>query len=308
MNATEKRKELYGMLGDLPNRNLPVTVKTVAVEPRDGYVLEKLVLDVCAGTADNPDGERIPAYFAKPQGEGPFPAILFSHSHGGFYQVGKDELLSPAPYMYRVPYAEALTRQGYAVLAIDAWCFGERSGRPEQDTFKEMLWRGQVLFGKMIYDSLKALDYLCAREDVMADRIGALGMSMGSTMSWWLTALDERIKVCADICCMTDYDALIADHGIGRHGFYYYVPGLLKRFTSPEINALIAPRARLATIGKYDGLTPQDGVDRIEAYVSDVYRQLNAPEGSFRVLRYPVGHRETAEMRQDILDFLAEHL
>ena len=113
-------------------------------------------------------------------------------------------------------------------------------------------------------------------------------MSMGSTMSWWVAALDERIRVCADICCLTDYDALIADHGVGRHGFYYYVPGLLKHFSSSDINALIAPRHRLATVGKYD-------------------RQMQA-EDAFRVLRYPVGHRETAEMRQDILAFLSANL
>ena len=211
MEASEKRKALYHLLGDLPGRDLPVSARTVEIETRDQYVLEKLVLDVRCGTGDNPDGERIPAYFVRPHGDGPFPAVLFSHSHGGFYQVGKDELLRPAPYMYQVPYAEALTQRGFAALAIDHWCFGERSGRPEQDTFKEMLWKGQVLFGKMVYDSLKALDYLCSRSDVLSDRIGALGMSMGSTMSWWVAALDERIRACADICCLTDYDALIAD-------------------------------------------------------------------------------------------------
>ena len=307
METSEKRKMLYQLLGDLPGRDLPVSARTVEIETRDQYVLEKLVLDVRCGTGDNPDGEKIPAYFVRPHGDGPFPAVLFSHSHGGFYQVGKDELLRPAPYMYQVPYAEALTQRGFAALAIDHWCFGERSGRPEQDTFKEMLWKGQVLFGKMVYDSLKALDYLCSRSDVLSDRIGALGMSMGSTMSWWVAALDERIRACADICCLTDYDALIADHGVGRHGFYYYVPGLLKRFSSPDINALIAPRHRLATVGKYDLLTPQDGVDRIEREVSAVYRQMQA-EDAFRVLRYPVGHRETAEMRQDILAFLSANL
>ena len=32
-------------------------------------------------------------------------------------------------------------------------------------------------------------------------------------MSWWLSALDERIKVCVDLCCLTDYQSLIEAKG-----------------------------------------------------------------------------------------------
>ena len=49
-------------------------------------------------------------------------------------------------------------------------------------------------------------------------------MSMGSTMAWWLAALDERVKVTVDICCLTDFQALIAQKDLSAHGIYYYVP------------------------------------------------------------------------------------
>ena len=39
-------------------------------------------------------------------------------------------------------------------------------------------------------------------------------MSMGSTMAWWLAALDERMKVTVDICCLTDFEALLAKKGL----------------------------------------------------------------------------------------------
>ena len=55
-------------------------------------------------------------------------------------------------------------------------------------------------------------------------RIGTLGMSMGSTMAWWLAALDERVKVTVDICCLTDFHTLVAKKGLAGHGVYYYVP------------------------------------------------------------------------------------
>ena len=83
------------------------------------------------------------------------------------------------------------TSAGYAALCIDTWAFGERRGRSEGHIFKHMLWHGQVMWGMMVYDNLRALDYLVAREDVDETRTATLGISMGSTMAWWTAALDE---------------------------------------------------------------------------------------------------------------------
>ena len=74
------------------------------------------------------------------------------------------------------------------------------------------------MWGMMVYDSLRAVDYLVTRADVDAGRIGTIGMSMGSTMGWWLAALDERVKVCVDICCLTDFEALLEEKGLEGHG------------------------------------------------------------------------------------------
>jgi hypothetical protein len=298
--AEGRRHELYGLLGDLPARDRPISVRTTSIEDRPGFVLERLVLDVNGV-------EPVPAYFVKPkQVRDKMPVILFNHWHAGEYKLGKDELLRPKPG--NVPaYAEDLTAQGYCALCLDMWCFGERSARTELDTFKEMLWRGQVLWGMMVYDTLRGLDYLLTRPEVDTTRVGTLGMSMGSTMAWWVAALDTRLKVCVDICCLTDYQALIEAHNLKGHGVYYFVPGLLKHFTTAQINSLIAPRAHLATAGTFDGLTPAAGLDRIDRELRDIYQRLGRPE-QWKLLRYDVGHAEPSEMRRDILAFLRERL
>src|SRR5690606_25360372 len=177
----------------------------------------------------------------------------------GDFVLGKDELLNGRPALQQPPYGPVLAEVGYAALCIDAWGFGERRGRSHDELFKGMLWEGRVLWGMMLHDSLRALDYLEARGDVDAGRMAALGMSLGSTMSWWLAALDERVKVCIDLCCLTDFDALVEERGLERHGIYYYVPGLLRRFSTAQINALIAPRPHLSLAGRYDRLTPLRG-------------------------------------------------
>jgi hypothetical protein len=300
-NKEQRRRELYRLLGDLPPRRRRISAKKISEESRGAFVLEKLVLDL--------NGiEPVPAYFARPaEVNKPVPVILYNHAHGGQYEIGKEELLVGRRSLQKPPYAEELTRHGYAALCFDTWAFGERSGRTETEIFKEMLWRGQVLWGMMVYDSLRAVDYLVSRPDVDAARIGTLGLSMGSTMAWWTAALDTRIKVCVDICCLTDFHSLIDARGLDGHAMYYYVPRLLKYFTTAEINALISPRAHLSLAGLQDRLTPSEGLRKIDRELRRVYKADGAPR-AWKLHVEDVGHTETPSMRAEILAFLKKHL
>jgi len=296
-----RRRQLYELLGDLPDPSRSISATQVMEEEHDFYVLEKLVLDL--------NGiEPVPAYFVRPRrSAGRLPALLYHHAHGLDYRLGKDELLIGRRELQQPPYAQELARRGYAALCIDAWAFGERQGRSESEIFKHMLWTGQVMWGMMVYDSLRAIDYLVSRPDVDADRLGTMGLSMGSTMAWWVAALDTRVKLCIDLCCLTDFEALIETRGLDGHGIYYYVPGLLKHFTTAQINALIAPRPHLSLAGNFDPLTPPAGLDRIDAELRQVYQAEGAPD-AWRLVRYETGHFETSAMRVEILSFLEQHL
>jgi hypothetical protein len=300
-SAGDRRRELYSLLGDLPDRKRPIGGKKRSEEERDGYILETWDLDL--------NGiENVPAYLARPRDmRGRVPAVLFDHSHGGGYTIGKKEFVDGRSYLQPEPYARVLTSLGYVALAIDHWIFGERSHTTELDMFKRMLWKGQVLWGMMVYDSLRAMDWLVARADVDPARVATLGMSMGSTMAWWLAALDERVKVTVDICCLTEFNTLVEKKGLSGHGVYYYVPALLKHFTTAQINGLIAPRAHLGLAGLQDKLTPVEGLDIIDRELTRIYQEMGHPE-RWKLLRYDVGHQETPEGRQEIIAFLKRFL
>ena len=45
----ERRRELYELLGKLPDRNGPVSCRLVSAEERDGVRIERLVLDTGCG-------------------------------------------------------------------------------------------------------------------------------------------------------------------------------------------------------------------------------------------------------------------
>jgi pimeloyl-ACP methyl ester carboxylesterase len=296
-----RRKELYELLGRLPPRDRKVGGTVVATEDRGSYTLEKLTLDL--------NGEEaVPAYFASPKGaSGKRPTVLFNHSHGGGYTIGKTEFIEGREYLGKPPYAEFLTSLGFNALCIDAWIFGERSGRAELDMCKEMLWKGRVLWGMMVYDAIKAVDYLETRPDVDATRIATVGMSMGSATAQWLGALDPRVKVVVDICCLTDWHTLVGIGGLKGHGIYYYVPDLLNHFTTGQMNALIAPRPHLSLAGNQDHLTPAAGLDKVDAELRKVYAAQGYPE-NWQLLRYDGGHLESPQMREEVRRWLVDRL
>jgi pimeloyl-ACP methyl ester carboxylesterase len=297
----QRSEELYGLLGKLPPRDRKVTAQLVSTEDRGLYTLEKLVLDL--------NGiEAAPAYFAKPKGKGGRrPTVLFNHSHGGGYTIGKNEFIGGREYMTTPPYADFLTSLGYNALCFDTWMFGERATRTELDTFKDMLWHGRVVWGMMVYDSLKAMDYLVTRPDVDVQRLATVGMSMGSSMAQWVAALDTRLKVVVDICCLTDWHTLLEVHGLQHHGIYYYVPDLLNHFTAGQMNALIAPRAHLSLAGNLDPLTPIAGLDKIDRELKRAYGATGHSE-NWKLLRYESAHLETPAMREEVRKWLVEKL
>jgi dienelactone hydrolase len=307
---TEIRRTLRELLGDLPPR--PKTVKVQLVERThrpEGFTVEKF-------TFDNGAGATVPGYLCLPDNlTGRAPAILYCHQHGGLYDVGKEEIFKTRPTP-EVPAVE-LTRRGYVVLAIDAYCFGERSGKgpmgeserggAEELTLSKLnLWLGRTLWGMMVRDETIALDYLGLRPEVDAKRIGITGMSMGSTRSWWVAALDERPAAAVCVCCLTRYQDLIATGRLREHGIYFFVPGMLRHFDTEAVVSLIAPRPLLTLSGGEDSGSPVSGVNKINEIAKKVY-DLYGKDEQFKGVVYPgVGHQYTPEMWREMLDWF-EH-
>jgi pimeloyl-ACP methyl ester carboxylesterase len=245
------------------------------------------------------------------------PGILYCHWHAGEYDLGKEELFE-SKHTPEAP-GPALAKRGYAVLAIDASGFGERNGQgpdgkaerdytAEETASKFNLWVGRTFWGMLLRDDLMALDYLASRPEVDPDRLGVTGMSMGATRTWWLMALDERLKTGVAIACLTRYQNLIEHGSIHEHDIGYFVPGMLNHFDSEAVIALIAPRLVLFQTGDRDAGSPIDGIRVIESAVRPVYR-LYGQENAFQSVVYPgLGHVYTPEMWAKTLAWMDEHL
>lgn len=266
------------------------------------YVLETILLELN-------EIETVPAYFAYPPTAQvqSCPLVLFNHSHGGDFTKGKEELIQSSDYLQPTSFLQTLTKEGYAVGVIDMWGFGERNKQKESELFKEFLLKGHTLWGMRIYDNQQFLTYLLDRPEVNPEKVATMGMSMGGMMSWWLAALDERIHVVVDIAAQVEYEALIKEKRLDRHGFYYYVPGILKQLTTNDIQQLIVPRARLCLIGRADPLCPIVGVTDLDKRLHKSYLDQQASnQWACEIL--DGGHQETREMRERWIQFLRQYL
>jgi dienelactone hydrolase/lysophospholipase L1-like esterase len=303
------RETVLATLGDLPPRPSPPRCRVVSREQRGGYALERVAID------NGSDGVISALVLVPDALAAPAPAILWLHSS----TPDKTQLVTPGTNGGAEPLGEALARQGFVVMAPDAYWHGERAGagpaggfetrREEQESlFRFHLWFGRTLWGMFVRDDQIALDYLCARPEVDATRIGATGMSMGSTRAWWLAALDERIAATVGVACLTRYQNLIRHGQLRQHGVYYFVNGLLRHFDVEAVLALIAPRPFLALTGELDAGSPADGIRVLEDKVGAVYRALGAGERFSSVLYPETGHTYTAAMRAAALEWFARWL
>lgn len=304
------KKIVIDSLGELPPRPSPSAVRVVSTEKKDGYTLEKFVFHNGVDT-------EVPGYIAIPANRsGRLPAVLTMHGHSS----SKENMFGQQPTSQFV--SEMLVKEGFVVLGIDNYFNGERKGKgpagslevmargsdQEMSLFKLNLWLGRTLWGMMLRDEQIALDYLASRPEVDPKRIGAQGMSMGSTRSWWLAAIDDRIQAIVGVACFTRYEDLIATRNLRAHGIYYFVPGILRHFDSEGIMALLAPRPFLALTGDRDAGSPPTGMKKLEEILKAVYQVTGKPD-QFESIIYPqTGHVYNPDMQRRMVAWFRKYL
>ncbi len=277
------------------------------IRPESGYRVESLTYQV------EPD-DRVPALLLVPDGVDaahPAPAVAVWHQHNGQWHWGKSE---PAGWagdpMHHT--GVALAREGYVVLCPDALCFEERQsdrlqgGNFERFEFLRYVVAGKCMAWKNILDMRRAIDYLVGRPEVVPERIGCYGHSMGSTHTWLVGPWEPRLKCLVGNCCLPTYAAI---HRAGLlHCFPNFIPGWFQYGDTPDIAALIAPRALHLNFGERDGGSPiaevRAGVERI----AEAYRAVDAEDHFTHFIEPGAGHVLSPAMWQQVRSVLARHL
>lgn len=287
---------------------------------------------------------RVPAYVLVPKkARLPAPGIVALHSHDGIYLWGKEKLVEDErehPYLTKFKQeryggksvAAELARQGYVVVAIDMFYWGERRmildddppayrERPATITEKEIQafnqrssqnesLVGRSLFtagitwpGILLWDDIRTLDYLAGRPEVDRNRLACVGLSVGGYRSFLLAALDERIKAAVDVGWMTSFSSQIRAHVTNTVGLSFHINGLYRYLDLPDLAALIAPRAALVINGSQDRLFALDGVKAAFEKIARCYAKAGAPDRQ-RCRLYDAPHEFNLAMQAEAWEWL----
>lgn len=243
-----------------------------AEEDRGGHSAQALTLGGAVG-------DRVPALYLRPKGGGPHPAVLVLHDHGARFDIGKEKLirpLQPSPaadawvqrYYGGTFVGDTLVDAGFAVLAIDAPGWGERSragfAKDDQQALANHLMQlGHSWAGWIASDDLRAHRWLREQPGIDARRVAALGFSMGALRAWQLAAIGEEVSACVAAHWMCTREGLLraGEHTLqGQSAFSMAHPGLAAELDHPDVAALIAPRPLMLFGSPEDRLFPWDAV------------------------------------------------
>ncbi len=268
-NAPNHRKELLGMLGldPLPKRG-DLNAVTVGVLEHENFTVEKLHFQSSPGLYVTGN-----LYVPKKR-EGRLPAVLYVCGHSQMVE-GNVRYGNKTGYQHHPAW---LAQNGFVALAIDTIQLGEIAGLHHGTHNLNMWWwnsRGYTPAGVETWNGIRALDYLQSRPEVDPERLGVTGRSGGGAYSWYISAVDERVKASVPVAGITDLRNHIVDGVIDGHCDCMFALNAL-RWDFNKIAALVAPRALLITNTDKDPIFPIDGVERVHRDVARVYKAANA--------------------------------
>ncbi|MDQ3622563.1 MAG: acetylxylan esterase [Verrucomicrobiota bacterium] len=265
------RRQLQGMLGldPWPERAelKPVITGTV---PGDGYVVEKLHFQSLPGL-------YVTANLYRPaKVEQSLPAILYVCGHSNVVENGVSMGNKTGYQHHGIWFA----RNGYVCIVLDTIQLGEIRGE-HHGTYKFGRWwwaaRGYTPAGVEAWNGIRALDYLETRPEVDRTRLAITGRSGGGAYSWWVAALDERIKVAVPVAGITTLENHVLDGAIEGHCDCMFMVNT-ERWDFDRVAALMAPRPLLISNTDKDGIFPLDGVMEIYNRTRALYRKLGKEE------------------------------
>jgi dienelactone hydrolase len=283
------RRQLFEMLSldPLPEKTDLKPVITGKVE-HDEFTVEKIHYQ-------SRPGLYVTGNLYIPKGlEKPAPTILYVCGHA----VGTKNGIrygNKAPYQHHGAW---FARHGYVCFIIDTVHRGEIEGI-HHGTYRYKMWwwnsRGYTSAGVEAWNCIRALDYLETRKEVDKDHIGVTGRSGGGAYSWWLAALDDRIKAAVPVAGITDLQNHVVDGCVEGHCDCMYILNTY-RWDYALVAALVAPRPLLISNSDKDSIFPLDGVVRLHAKVRNIYKLYKAEKNlGLHITEGP--HKDTQELR-----------
>ena len=297
---TEYRRQLHEMLGldPLPERT-PLKVQITGVLKHEEFDVKKLHYQ------SSPKLYVTANLYLPKKISNPAPAILYVCGHGKV-KINGTSYGNKTHYQHHGAW---FARNGYVCLVIDTIQLGELEGIHHGTYSHDMWWwnsRGYTPAGVEAWNGIRAIDLLESLDYVDKSRIGITGRSGGGAYTWWIAALDDRIKVAAPVAGITDLKNHVIDGVIEGHCdcmFHINTYG----WDFDQVASLIAPRPLLILNTDRDSIFPLSGVTRLHNKIKRIYK-LHKKTENLGLVVTPGGHSDSQELRIPAFNWFNKHL
>ena len=273
----QKRPRLYqeymDMLGlwPMPEKTPLKATKTGEVEAH-GVIVEKIHFQSKPGLYVTANVYRAPNFEKRK-----LPAILYVCGHSWKGRDGNKTAFQDHGFWF--------ANNGYICIILDTLQLGEIAGVhhgtygtpwrhiKEKNKPENRFWWHAIGYSPAAvecWNGIRAIDYLCTREDVDPERIGVTGISGGGAATFWIAAADDRIKVAVPVSGMSDLEFYIKNKGINSHCDCMFLYNTYQ-WDWTTIAALVAPRPMLFANSDKDPIFPMDANRRIFKKLQKIY-------------------------------------
>lgn len=224
---------------------------------------------------------------------------------------------------YRGGYQQSilnLVKKGFVVFAYDPIGQGERFQYfdPENKTTivgavtrehayatAQTFINGSSLTKYMIWDGIRAVDYLLTRSFVDSRRIGMTGRSGGGFQTAYIAPFDDRIAAIAIENHITTYSRMLQSIG-PREGEQNIIGMFANRIDHADFLIAVAPKPALMITTTND-IFNIDGSKEAAKEISRMYKHFGKEDNFSRVEDF-AAHSSTKKNREAMYSFFQKHL
>jgi dienelactone hydrolase len=297
------RKTLLDIVGPFPAKT-PLNPRITNTIVKDGYKVENIIYE-------SQPGFYVASSLFIPDGlKGKAPAVIYCSGHSGLagyrYPTYQHVILN-------------LVKKGFIVFAFDAIGQGERdeyynpgTGKSDALISETHSYSGVQAFitgssqaGYVIWDGIRAVDYLLTRKEVDPARIGMTGRSGGGTQTAYIAAMDDRIKAAAPENYVTNFTRLIETAGPqdAEQNMFNVIEHGIDMADYLEVRA---PKPTLMITTTRDMFSIQ-GARETAKEASGIFKAYGKPE-NFRMVTDDSVHASTKKNREAMYAFFQKHL
>lgn len=262
----ELRASLRDVLALPDSDRCPLNAKVTPIESTDEFESFRVVYQAEPGV-------QVPCYLLLPkERKRPLPVMICLQGHkkkdGMLVSIGRVSDNGGRDIAIQA------VKNGWAALAVEQRCFGERRGDCQRESL-DALMLGRTLTGERVFDVMRAIDFIETRTELDKTRIGCMGNSTGGTVTFYAACVDPRIRLAIVSCSYCTY----AESWMKiQHCACGYLPGILKVADMGDLAGLVAPRNLIIVAGKEDYLATIRGVRTAFAQTKKIFTAADSPE------------------------------